>query len=201
MLVTKTVKSDTLMVGYKTFYSHLSKLKSEDTNALQFAFGFINIHTKQLCEINSARISTEKQQMPLTVTPEFRFTLPTEKVLKLANATVVLELTEKSNICDISVQLETKPEYLKTSYAAEELELIYQQYSNFFDDVGGFMSFMMPTVNGIIIRFGDKTLSGPLSNGMQISKGILSVNANEISRLHNVDLVKIPLRITAKTSK
>lgn len=199
--VTNIAKASTLEVKYRTFYSHLSKLTSDDTNALQFAFGFMNIHTKKLCEINSAQISTQKQQIPLEVTPEYRFTLPTDKILSLAEALVVLELTEASNICDISVQLETKPEYLKDSYDAGELAIIYQQYVTFFDDVGSFMSFMMPEVDGLTIQFEDKKLSLTLSNGMQIKHGALIINSDDINQLNNVSLAQLPLRITAKTSK
>lgn len=193
--------ADTLQVEYKTFYSHLNKLSSDETNALQFAFGFMNIHTKQLCKIDSAIISTEKQQISVELSPEYRFTLPTDKILRLAKALVVIDLAEASNICDISVQLETKPEYLKASYSEEDLAFIHQQYVTFFDDVGSFMSFMMPDVDGITIQFKDKTLSSTLSNGMQIQNGVLSIEAGQLSNLHNVILPELPLRITAKTSK
>jgi hypothetical protein len=189
-----------LQVAYKTFYSHLRKLNDEETSALQFGFGFMNIHTKQLCEINSARISTQKQQIPISVTLENRFTLPSEKALRLADALVILDLTEATNICDISVQLETKPEYLKDVYAKEDLELIYQQYVTFFDDVGSFMSFLMPQVDGLTIQFIDKSLNTKLSNGMAIEKGILLINAEDLVKLDSISLPNRPLRVTAKTS-
>lgn len=195
------VSANTLNVEYKTFYSHLNKLSSDETDALQFAFGFMNIHTKKLCEINSAKISTEKQQIPLEVTAEQRFTLPTDKILRLAKALVVLELNEASNICDISVQLETKPEYLKTNYSGQELAFIYQQYVAFFDDVGSFMSFMMPDVDGITIQFKDKTLSETLSNDIVIQNGVLTIQGSKLPTLNELTLPQLPLRITAITSK
>lgn len=199
--LTNPVESATLQVKYKTFYSHLSKLNADDTNALQFAFGFMNIRTKQLCEINSGRISTEKQQIPIVITPENRFTLPSEKVLRMAEALVILELTEEANICDISVQLETKPEFVKESYSGDELDVIYQQYMNFFDGIGSFMSFLMPDVDGLTIQFKDKTLTTALANGMLIKDGILIVDSHDIAQLNNVVLPQLPLRITAKTTK
>lgn len=195
------VHANTLSVEYKTFYSHLNKLTSDDTDALQFAFGFMNIHTKKLCKINNAIIITEKQQIPLEVTPEQRFTLPTDKILSLAKAFVVLDLVEASNICDISVQLETKPEYLKNDYSREDLALIYQQYVTFFDGIGSFMSFMMPDVDGITIQFREKTLSSTLSNGMKINEGILTIQAEQLATLNELKLPQLPLRVTAKTSK
>jgi hypothetical protein len=195
------VSANTLNVEYKTFYSHLNKLSSDETDALQFAFGFMNIHTKKLCGINSAKISTEKQQIPLEVTAEQRFTLPTDKILRLAKALVVLDLNEASNICDISVQLETKPEYLKTNYSGQELAFIYQQYVAFFDDIGSFMSFIMPDVDGITIQFKDKTLTETLSNDIVIQNGVLTIQGSKLATLNELTLPQLPLRITAITSK
>lgn len=195
------VSANTLNVEYKTFYSHLNKLSSEDTDALQFAFGFMNIHTKKLCAINSAKISTDKQQIPLEVTAEQRFTLPTDKILRLAKALVVLELKEASNICDISVQLETKPEYLKASYSGQDLDFIYQQYVAFFDDIGSFMSFMMPDVEGITVQFTDKTLNRVLTKDIVIKDGVLTIQGSKLATINELVLPKVPLRITAQTSK
>ncbi|MFT6269095.1 MAG: hypothetical protein ACJAVV_001915 [Alphaproteobacteria bacterium] len=197
----KKSKADELQVAYKTFYSHVSKLSADGTNALQFAFGFMNIHTKNLCQINSVRISTQKQQIPIEVSPEYRFTLPSEKALRIADAVVILDLTEPSNTCDISVQLETKTEYVKASYTIEELNLLYQQYVAFFDDIGGFMSFMMPKVDGLTIQFKDKALSSSLTNGMQIENGLLVIDASDLAKLDQISLPSMPLRITAKTTK
>ena len=193
--------SEELQVDYKTFYSHVRKLDSEDTNALQFAFGFVNIHTKALCEISSARISTQKQQIPIHVTAENRFTLPSEKALRLADALVILELTQAANICDISVQLETKPEYLKRSYDAQELKLLLSQYQTFFDDIGGFMSFLMPKVNGITIQFSADDLSGTTDTGLDIKNGRLFLSASDVADINTLVLPQMPLRITASTTK
>lgn len=196
-----TSYANELQVDYKTFYSHVRKLSGEDTQALQFAFGFMNIHTKKLCTINEARISTQKVQMPITVTPENRFTIPKEKALRLADAKVILNLEEANNICDISVQLETKPEYLKTQYPESELQFLYEQYQAFFNEMGSFMSFMMPQVNGLTIHFEDKTLNRALSNGMRIQDGLLTLASEDFKMIDRINLPEAPLRITAKTTK
>lgn len=199
--VSNNAFAEELQVAYKTFYSHVRKLDSNDTNALQFAFGFMNIHSKSLCEIQSARISTQKQQIPIQITPEYRFTLPSEKALRLADAIVIMQLKEAANICDISVQLETKPEYLHKSYDRDELQMLYQQYTEFFDSVGGFMSFMMPKVSGLTFQFADKELQHDLNKGMKISNGSLTISADEIDNLNSIELPKAPMRITANTTK
>ena len=193
--------ADEVEVRYKTFYSHVKKLNDDDTRALQFAFGFTNIQTGKLCEIKAARISTQKQQLPLTVSPENRFTIQSEKALNLADAKVVLDFEEPSNICDISVQLETKPEYLKESYTHGELTFIYDQYAAFFDNMGSFLSFMMPKVEGLMFQFGDDNLNQQTAGGEVITKGILKLDDDWFEEERELKLKKAPLRITAIASK
>lgn len=192
--------ADTLSVEYKSFYSHVSKLNNDETSALQFAFGFLNIQSKELCTIRSAQISTEKVQIPIIVSDEMRFTVPSDKVLKLARAMVVIDLLEASNICDMSVQLETKSEYLKDTYTSNELQMLLTQYAAFFDDMGGFLSFMMPKVSGIRMLFQDKDLSVTLTEGLIIKQGELHIDSSDIPLLTSLKLPTPPVRITAITT-
>lgn len=190
-----------LEVAYKTFYSHTRKISSEDITALRFAFGFTNIHAPdKLCQINQARIDTQKVTIDLLVTSEQRFSIPTEKALKLADAMVVLDIEQPANHCDINVQIETLPEYLVTQYSVDDLRFIQSQYVAFFDEMGGFMSFLMPQVSGLQMRFADETLNYPLNNGLAIVQGILRISSQQLKEVKTIVLPEAPLRITALTS-
>lgn len=193
--------AEVLSVEYKSFYSHVKQLDKEELNALQFAFGFLNIHSKSLCKINAARISTDKKQIPLEVSTENRFTVPSEKALRLADALVVIDLDSAANICDMSVQLETKPEYLKSRYTQDELTLLFNQYEAFFDKMGGFMSFMMPHVTGIKLVFPKQVTTHNLQHNLNIQEGALMLNQSQIADLDVLELPTEPLRITAVTSE
>jgi hypothetical protein len=193
----KSLKAEEIEVSYKTFYSHVRKIDNEDTQALQFAFGFIHVTTGRLCQINAARISTQKQQIPLEVSTENRFTVPSERALRMADAAIIIDVEEPSNQCDVSVQLETKPEYLKRYYNFEELRFLYEQYEAFFSEMGSFMSFMMPSVNGLVIQFEDQSLTTTMANGYQITQGSLTLDQEFFERKKPLNLPEAPLRITA----
>lgn len=195
-----SVAAETIDVEYSRFYSHVKKLDNEDTQALQFAFGFIRVGEGRLCEVNGASIVTDKKTMPLDVTDEGRFTVPTEKALKLANALVRIDLNERANVCDMSVQLETKPEYLKQYYKKEELTFLYEQYEAFFNEMGSFLSFMMPSVKGLMIQFEDKNLDFVTPQGVQINNGVLQLEQEWINEAKGLTLPKAPLRVTAMAS-
>ncbi|MDP6879273.1 MAG: DUF2987 domain-containing protein, partial [Alteromonas macleodii] len=167
-----SVAAETIDVEYSRFYSHVKKLDNEDTQALQFAFGFVRVGEGRLCEVNGASIVTDKKTLPLEVSDEGRFTVPTEKALKLANALVRIDLNERANVCDMSVQLETKPEYLKQYYTKDDLTFLYGQYEAFFNEMGSFLSFMMPSVKGLMIQFDDKNLDFITPQGVQINNGV-----------------------------
>jgi hypothetical protein len=193
----KPLKAEEIEVSYKTFYSHVRKIDNEDTQALQFAFGFVHVTTGRLCQINAARISTQKQQIPLEVSAENRFTVPSERALRMADALIIIDVEEPSNQCDISVQLETKPEYLKRYYNFDELSFLYEQYEAFFSEMGSFMSFMMPSVNGLVVQFEDQSLTTTMANGYQITQGSLTLDQDFFERKKPLNLPEVPLRITA----
>lgn len=199
-VVSSSVAAETIDVEYSRFYSHVKKLDNEDTQALQFAFGFVRVGEGRLCEVNGASIVTDKKTMPLEVSGEGRFTVPTEKALKLANALVRIDLNERANVCDMSVQLETKPEYLKQYYTKDDLTFLYGQYEAFFNEMGSFLSFMMPSVKGLMIQFDDKNLDFITPQGVQINNGVLHLEHDWINDAKGLTLPHAPLRVTAMAS-
>lgn len=196
-VLTAPVQAEQIEVEYKRFYSHINKIGDEDTAALQFAFGFIRVGQDRLCNINSAHIVTQKQTIDLDVSEEQRFLVPKERALKLADANILIDLEEAANVCDMSVQIETKAEYIKTDYTAEELAYITRQYEAFFNEMGGFLSFMMPSVNGLIFRFADTTLDAVIPGTSGINNGMLMLDKDWLDEGNALSLPEAPLRITA----
>ena len=196
-VLTAPVQAEQIEVEYKRFYSHINKIGDEDTAALQFAFGFIRVGQDRLCNINSAHIVTQKQTIDLDVSEEQRFLVPKERALKLADANILIDLEEAANVCDMSVQIETKAEYIKTDYTVEELAYITRQYEAFFNEMGGFLSFMMPSVNGLIFRFADTTLDAVIPGTSGINNGMLMLDKDWLDEGNALSLPEAPLRITA----
>jgi hypothetical protein len=195
------LKAETLEVEYSSFYGHVKKLEDPDTDALRFAFGFQHIAEKRLCHISSAQIITQKQTLTLSVENNNRFTVPTDKILKMAKAKVVIELNDQANQCDMSVQLETLPGFLKTQYSHEELLLLFNQYQAFFDEMGGFLSFMMPSAEGLLFHF-KADVDFPESIQALLDKnGALALNQTWLLQKQHLILPEKPLRITAIVEK
>ncbi|AWL11961.1 hypothetical protein HMF8227_01486 [Saliniradius amylolyticus] len=199
------VNANTLELDYKSLYSHVRKLDDDTMPALQFAFGLLDNRSTggQLCQIQSATLVTQKKKFELPVTEEGRFTVWAERALKMAKAKVKLQLTESAEHCDMSVQLEAKPEYNKTQYDLAELRALSEQYQVFFDEMGSFLSFLMPGTQGIQLQFdvapmpGEVTLNGkpvdlPVHDRqIRLSSSWLTEQGGELS------LPKAPKRITA----
>ena len=201
-LLTPATYAGQLNIDYSSFYNHLKKIDKAELNALQFAFGFKRVQQETLCHITKAEVVTQKVTLAVEVNAAQRFTLPNEKALKLANAEVLVDLIEPNNQCDMSVQLETKAEYLKTRYSAADLNVLNQQYKTFFDDMGSFLSFLMPSTGGLKLVFAEpprlnKELEGVLVKGNSI---ILS-DAYLASMQNELVLAEKPLRITAEINK
>jgi hypothetical protein len=193
--------AETLEVEYSSFYSHVKKLNKPDTDALRFAFGFQHIAEKRLCHISTAQIVTQKQTLALTVENNNRFTVPTDKILKMAKAKVVIELDDQANRCDMSVQLETLPSFLKTQYSHEELLLLFHQYQAFFDEMGGFLSFMMPSAEGLLLHFEEDINFQKGLQALADENGSIALSKTWLLQKKNLELPNKPLRITAIVNK
>lgn len=191
------LQAETLEIEYSSFYSHIKKLSADDKQALQFAFGFKLLGSTSLCQLDNVYIHTQKVDIPVTVSEQQRFVLPDEKALKMAQAVVMVDLQEKANLCDMSVQLETKAEYLKTAYSHQELNMLLSQYQTFFADMGGFLSFLMPSVAGLVIEFSQQLEVDEIAWAGRLDKGKLTLSKGWLQGAHDLQLPVKPLRITA----
>jgi hypothetical protein len=201
MILSTYAAAETLEVEYSSFYSHVKKLDEPETNALRFAFGFQHITEKRLCHISSAKIVTQKQTLELMVEDNERFTVPTDKILKMAKAQVVLELDDQANRCDMSVQLETLPSYLKTQYSHDELFMLFEQYQAFFDEMGGFLSFMMPSAEGLLFHFDEGTTLPEILQPLINKEGTIALSKIWLVNSKGLELPQKPLRITSIVEK
>ncbi|MEP2652121.1 MAG: DUF2987 domain-containing protein [Paraglaciecola sp.] len=191
---------ETIDVEYASFYSHVKKLQDENTQALRFAFGFKHIVKPGLCEVLTAKIVTQKQTLPLVVEGNYRFTVPTDKILKMAKALVLVDIEDQANQCDMSVQLETKPQYLSVHYSDTDLEYLLKQYQAFFNDMGGIFSFMMPEVDGLVFHFDSSTVLSDSQLG-RVKDNRLTLNLAQIKAKPELDFPVKPIRITASIEK
>ena len=64
--------------------------------------------------------------------------------------------------------------------------------------MGSFLSFMMPTVDGLNIQFADDNISMPLKDAPSINMGIVTLPADWIEQSKGLTLPDVPMRITAK---
>lgn len=172
--------AEMVTVEYSRFYSHLKKLDDESLNKLAFAFGFQNVRTKELCQITSVEVQTPKKQFFVDIEGN-RFQLPTEKALKLAKAQVAINLQQQANQCDMSVQLAALLEKNKVHLEAEEMKELNQQFKAFFDEMGGFLSFLMPGTQGLVLKLqnADSSLS---QQGLNVEGDIVQLSNDWISQ-------------------
>ncbi len=193
--------SHTIEMEYHDFYRHIQNLRHQDTNGLTYSFGFMHINTQQLCQINEAELILKNQTIDLTIDSENRFEMPSTDDPDLANGKVSLDIKEPPAECEMSVRLETKAEYLKTKYSKEELINIKRQYISFFNEMGSFMSFGVPSVNGLMITFDNKDLYHDIKDIGKIQNGFIIIENQVLNDIDTIIFPEIPARITALTSR
>lgn len=191
-----------LDMEYASFYSHLKKIDDIELTDLQFSFGFMAVGKNQLCVISHAEIITQKMTIPVNVDSFNRFTLPIEKALKLANAVVSIDLQENANQCDMSVQLETKEAFLKLEYSKADLVNINHQFSQFFENMGGIFSFLMPSAQGINMVFEHAPQVQNIDTANMVIGNELHLPVSWLAKASDgITLAQKPLRITALVQK
>lgn len=186
LLLTTNAFAEALNVEYSAFYAHLRKIDDKQLDKLEFAFGFKHVGATQLCQINSALIHTQKVDLPITIRADRRFVLPTEKALKLADAQVQLDLVEPANQCDMSVQIQVKPELIQSNLSIIALSAIMEQFDQFFDNMGSFLSFLMPSPEGILLQFKSDqvpqiSVNNKLSTDLTVNQHQLILTRNWLS--------------------
>ena len=67
--------------------------------------------------------------------------------------------------------------------------------------MGSFLSFMMPTVDGLNIQFADENISMPVKDAPNINMGTQMLSAEWIESSKGLVLPEKPFRITAKATK
>lgn len=174
LFFTQFAYSGELRLDYSGFYSHLRKINNDELQSLQFAFGFINVRNKELCQPTNILVHTDKKDIPIDINANRRFVLPTEKALKMAKAEVHIQLIEPNNQCDLSVLLQVNPDLLTDGVTGDELQVFFDTFTAFFDKMGGFLSFMMPSPEGLHLKFANDS-EEPLALGNNL-KPETSVN-------------------------
>ncbi|MBO1255058.1 DUF2987 domain-containing protein [Alteromonas sp. 5E99-2] len=192
---------NTIETKYYDFHRHIQNLRHPDTSKLTYSFGFIHVDTQTLCQINEATLALKDQTIDLIVDTEYRFKMPSTDDSELANGKVVLDVIESPDACEMSVRLETKEEYLKVKYSKEDLNDIKRQYVAFFNEMGSFMSFGVPSVNGLMITFDNKYLYHDFKGIGKIQNGFMIIENQMLSDIDTIIFPEVPARITALTSR
>lgn len=158
---------ETLVVPYKQFYQHVRRLDPEEHPDLQMVFGFAHQSTQQMCKIKRAFIHTAKQDIPLP-SIEHRFAVPRERALLLAEAVVTIDFQHAKQHCNISVLLKAKlDKWSHLSFlSADALRDIDRQFQHFFENVGSFLTFLVPKTLGIKLHFSASSTEQAMSMGV-----------------------------------
>ena len=92
-LTSQTTIAGELRLDYSSFYSHLKKIDDDELQSLRFAFGFLNVQTKDLCTPETVLVHTNKKDITIEVNEHKRFELPTENKCAIVFLSPMLALT------------------------------------------------------------------------------------------------------------
>lgn len=202
LFVSSSVYASEMVIEYKRFYSHLNKLDSETMPSLIYTFGLLAQQPTQFsCQINSAYIHTQKVDLPLQINAFGRFSLPLEKALKLAGATIHLDIEGSEQVCDMSMSVEVDPQLLTVRPTQQQLNVWHSEFNVFFDEVGGMLAFMLPSVSGLVLHYAEPVRLAVMQSAASQHDNQLSLPATLFATFAQQNVQQIPYRVTALMAK
>ena len=79
--------------------------------------------------------------------------------------------------------------------------MLFNQYHAFFDEMGGFLSFMMPSAEGLMFHFNEDVLLSKSLHPLMNNEGTISLSKKWLMQQKELELIHKPLRITAIVEK
>lgn len=155
------VNAKEFVVSYDGFYD---RLKVVDKGQYQYArinFYLVDIATLQPCEIQSGKLITEKNQLPLSYTEKAQLLLPLDKQLDTDKAVIVVQPKNPAHDCQLKMQIEA-PEFKLAELNGEKLQQLNNEFDDLLTNLSGFfigklMAFLLPSQKGVQIEFEQPT--------------------------------------------
>ncbi|MFC5708439.1 DUF2987 domain-containing protein [Aeromonas eucrenophila] len=105
MLPAMVLAQPSLELQYGTFYSQMKTFAKGEFGQARLGFYLTDPQNGQRCTLTSARVTTDDREVAAEVTPDSELRLPYDDDLNLDKASVLVELGEPHESCDLSVQV------------------------------------------------------------------------------------------------
>lgn len=153
LFLSQTAIASTVSLEYQGFYQRLKLVNEGNFPHVELVFFVPNNGN---CQITSGSLTTEKEQFPLTITPEQRIFLPYDKRLKsdraLVNLTFNQEIGEDFSQCNIAIQLRAKS--TQEQYQQSQLLTLSKEMDRLLNKMQGFpMRYFTDDTVGLIFHF------------------------------------------------
>ena len=164
MLPTMVLAQPSLELQYGTFYSQMKTFAKGEFGQARLGFYLTDPQNGQRCTLTSARVTTADREVAAEVTPDSELRLPYDDDLNLDKASVLVELGEPHERCDLSVQV--MADMPEGALEVSAMQAGQQDMQKLLDKLAGMVGkYFLPGMEGVRISLAQPSGTAYLIDG------------------------------------
>lgn len=147
--------ANALFLEYKGFYQRLAKLEENELKHIDIAFYLVTEPAREPCNIKSAELEAKEYKLPISFSEKTQLDIPFDEKYYKDKAILFVEEGQPYQQCTLQMQIQVKSN--ANAFTFKELATFTSEMGTLMDDFGGFLWFIMPSVDGLTFRFNKPT--------------------------------------------
>jgi hypothetical protein len=140
-------KENALILNYDGFFDRMEEFDEPEFLGVKLAFYFKSKQTGKACAIESAQLKTQDRKKPVYYLDTGEVLLPFDEQLDMDKAKLII-VKKDDEECGLDMRIENS-QLLTQHISVSQVVDLTEKFSSALTELGGMMSFLMPSVTGI----------------------------------------------------
>ncbi|WP_371185343.1 DUF2987 domain-containing protein [Thalassotalea maritima] len=137
---------------YKGFYQRLTLIEENNLDKITIGFYLVDSYTRERCPLTGAKmLKRDGSKDPIDIAADGQLMVPLSQQYYDEFALLRVEQSDDRQNCILQMQMQARDKQ-QTEFSYQQLATITWQLQELVDEFGGFLSFMMPDVQGLHIQ-------------------------------------------------
>ena len=145
-IANSTNDQNLMVLNYDGFFDRMDDLEAPEYSSIKLAF-YLKDKNSEPCKVESVQLKTKQKSLDVYLMDDGELLLPFEPKFDQDKAAIVINKLDTS-ICGLDMRLEST-QLFGTKVTLENSLALIATFDTAFSDLGGMMSFMLPSVAGI----------------------------------------------------
>lgn len=182
-----------LVLNYDGFFDRMDDLNEPQYQGIKLAFYLVD-RNNQPCEVDNAYLKTKLDEMEVYTLANGEVLLPFDEKLDQDKAAIIINI-KGDKACGLNMRLESN-QLLTIEMNTKELLDLKIKFSEALDDLGGMMSFMLPSVIGLTIESTNIKEFQTEGQGVRCEGQVCRIPGINLQTENNIKFNALPTKIS-----